>query len=766
MPNPLPSNGRQEMPWPGTEQPVLDAEVVTQEYNLMNPDPNESLATHIKTLYREARNAKNTVIEEWKTAWRNNEGRYDGTTLARIKEIGSSEVFVKVTSTKVTAAKSLIMQVHTGPRGFRYTMRPTPIPEMEDIRPSDLNDLVTQALQEIPPEQQGQFLQEMNPQAILDKIKDEAASRARKMRRQIDDYLVEMDWSKQFVHSLDPLTIYGTNVFQGPLSVRRKKKYWVPGENGTWKAALRRRKAVQEEETDEVRPEMRHLSPWNVFPSPGARTVDECEYIVVRHVLAPHQIRKLRFESNYDAEAIDAVLSETPDKGDWTPETWETMLDSDDTGTSNTVSSGKFVVYECWKWFTGKELKRFGVSVTDELDNVDVVAQIHVLGERVIKAVVENYEPARLPFIFCPYEPVDGRIWGKGIPEQMSDSQTIWNATQRMMIDNARASSSFRRVVDKALLAMNDDGKDYPFKTYWIDSNKGSATHKPVDFFQPQNNVAQMQAIQQGVRLHMQMETKIPDFATGIPGAQGHNRTAEGIAMQRGMALSYIRSVIASMDENLVAPMIESLYHWAMNYEKSDEIKGDYEVDAGGVMEAISEDALSTAIDRLFMNPAIAPYLKIDKIVPEITQRAGLAELDLVYSQEEVEAMQARSQRSEAEIQAEAKRVSPEMPKLNALVQVFSTLPDTSPARPNVLKSIMEALGLFDEHMAASINAMNEEAASRLKATMTEDDFKNLSMDYQAQEMMNQGGDEEQAEPLFGKPEVEVPEAVEGEIES
>lgn len=758
-----PQVGPLPTPSPATEGPALPgyaratvAEVEPEDLGqeaMVILDAKDEFARPLGEKFRTYSGARRTNVEDrWTLAWFNRIGKPTPEVEEALKKRNGSKVFVKVTSTKVAAARSLIMQVHAGPDGIQWSLQPTPIPELDGFNPVLLKEVVDMAADQLPPEARQAFLDDHNPDEVMGQVKAEAEARMVRMRQAIRDSMAEMKMDQFFVEGLDDYITYGTKVLQGPMSVPRQRRSWYKDAEGKWTTALKRsmdtdkaERDAEEGKTDDldIRPEYWKHSVWSIYPDPAATNMRELEDLFVRHVYSPHEFRALRNKFGFDEEKINDLLERLPN-GNWTAQPWETVVQQQASGNLS-MNLPRYEVLEYWGWITGARLKEVGLKIADKYLHSDCVANIWVCEDRVIKIVVDNRKPERIPFLFVPYERRGGSIWGDGVPYQMDDTQAMWNGTQRAIMDNMRVTAGPQIVIDESKLSDRTDPSTlYPFKEWFVKDMEG-LSRDPVYFFQPQNNVMQMAKIQEGLRLHMQMETSIPDFATGIPGAQGHNRTEGGMILQQSMAMNFIRSQIANMDIHEIKPVIEGFYDWHMQFNPDESIKGDFQVMAAGVMAAMSNEILTGRLERVMTAPWAEKALKMDKVLPEWARRVGLMDLDLAYTADEM----TKRQKQEALMQAEAdsvpRRVSPEMPKLNALVQVFGGLQPGDPTRGPMLQAISESLGTLTPAMAGAINAMNQQAVAQHGANISQADQAALANDILAQEAMN--GSQPQPQP-------------------
>ena len=77
--------------------------------------------------------------------------------------------------------------------------------------------------------------------------------------------------------------------------------------------------------------------------------------------------------------------------------------------------------------------------------------------------------------------------------------------------------------------------------------------------------------------------TGIPSYSHGATGIQSTTRTAAGMSMLMGAAALSIKTVIKNIDDYLLKPLGESLFHWNMQFnDEAPHIKGDLEIKAQG----------------------------------------------------------------------------------------------------------------------------------------------------------------------------------------
>lgn len=761
-------------PWPGAAKPQSDNspeldmvgpggggfgglvggnEDGTRDDGTIDPQTPESIMDGFKTelaIYASKRfmwykQGRRVLEQEMVDALRQERGEYSADELANIRAIPNrSEVFVRITASVCAGAKSLIMQiVAAGEEAFPYTIKPTPDPTMRGIDKKAIQDVVTQAASQIQdPEQKAAFLESHDFAAMIDKKYKIALQANDAMKIEMDDQLDEMNWDQEFMSGVDYLKTYGTMIVQGPLTVARRPSKWIKDSSGDWKLAMSRHRAEYTDADGEVnhdlRPEFRVLDNLRVYRDPAAISQKNMSGVIVHHVKNRTQLGDLRYTVGFDAQAIDYLLDLFSERGNWVPEWWETAIED----ANNTRSQhDNFSVYEHWEYMSGHILRKYGVDVSDDQLNDTLLVNIWWCGNTVIKTTISNMCPAVLPFFFIPYDTVIGRVEGRGVPMQMSDSQGIYNAAERAIIDNMAYSVGPMVGLDRSRLHDRVGTIEmHPMKVFEFDDTEGLTGGLPIEFFQAQSNIHNMVELQQQTRLHIQKETNLPDFAMGIPGSAAHNRTAEGLSMQRDQALGFIRAVIGNLDTYGTGPMMTALYNWNMTFNPNPEIKGDMDVVAKGVDGAMAKEVMSQRLGTIMQQLGEDLKYVIDgsKLVDRWVDSMGLKGEGITRSSEDAlkmkqadEAQQAKNAQNVAEA---GHRVQPQIPPLNAAIQMLDKTPPTYPMYGPTYQLVLKLMGVDQDpvlgpQFEAAIKSVNAVNATQAGASMAEGDRQALTSD-------------------------------------
>ena len=250
--------------------------------------------------------------------------------------------------------------------------------------------------------------------------------------------------------------------------------------------------------------------------------------------------------------------------------------------------------------------------------------------------MVENpFTPTRLPYLVSPYEINPYQFFGVGIPENMEDSQQVMNGHARMAIDNLALAGNLVFDVDETLLVPGQDMKVFPGKIFRRQSGQPGAAIHGVKFPNTANENLMMF---DKFRQLADEATGIPSYSHGATGIQSTTRTAAGMSMLMGAAALSIKTVIKNIDDYLLKPLGESLFHWNMQFnDEAPHIKGDLEIKAQGTSSLMQKEVRSQRLMTFMQtasNPALAPFVRWHTCLKEIAKSLDIDPDQLVNDPE------------------------------------------------------------------------------------------------------------------------------------
>ena len=626
-------------------------------------DQRLNLVGVIKDRFKVAEDARMLDERRWIKSFENYRGLYGKK--IRFRESEKSRVFVKITKTKVLAAFGQLVDVVFGTGKFPIGISETKIPEgeLENAHLDTQNpvpgiettpEIQTEEAVEEPMDNpydvgyegdgkvlkpgatlgKGLFEESLENQADEVGLLAEgfvpipqipelspAQRAARRMEKLIHDQIEESNGSSEIRNALLESALLGTGVIKGPFNFNKTLNRWTNEEGERQYKPL------------EVRvPRIEFVSLWDFFPDPSATNIDECEYIIHRHKMNRSQFRALKNLPYFDKDAIRECLMMGPN---YEEKYYENQLrDSEHTeGAENT----NYEVLEYWGVMDAQSAREAGIELGDDVDELDEL-QINawITGNKVLRVVINPFTPHRLPYHAFPYERNPYNFFGIGIAENMDDSQQIMNGHARMAIDNLALSGSLVFDVDESALVGGQSMEIYPGKIFRRQAGMpGQAIHG-LKF---PNTANENMMMFDRFRQLADEQTGLPSYSHGQTGVQSMTRTASGMSMLLGAASLNIKTVVKNLDDFLLKPLGEAYFQWNMQFfEGSLDVKGDLEVSATGTNSLMQKEVRSqrlTTFLQTVQNPAIAPFVKISKLISELAYSLDLDPDEVLNDQEE-----------------------------------------------------------------------------------------------------------------------------------
>lgn len=609
--------------------------------------------------YVAAQQARDHDESRWINAYHNYRGLYPKH--VKFRESEKSRVFVKVTKTKVLAAFGQLVDVVFGsnklPIGISESKIPegvseyahldtaaplpgietstAPQPEMSD--PYDvgyagdaktLNAGATYIKGET--EDMDVFLKDNlkpGPAQIPNVYQTKPAQEAaRRMEKLIHDQIEESHGSSELRNALFEQALFGTGIIKGPFNFNKTLNKWTQSEDGT-----------REYNPKEVRvPRIEFVSIWDFFPDPNATNMEECEYVFHRHKMNKSQVRGLTRMPYFDKDAIRTALQMGPN---YEPKDYEQELKDDQRGED--YGSGQFEVLEYWGVMDAEYAREVGMEVAEDVDDLDEV-QINawICNGLVLRAVVNPFTPHRLPYHAFPYERNPYSFFGIGVAENMDDSQKIMNGHARMAIDNLALSGSLVFDVDESALVGGQSMEIYPGKVF---RRQAGVPGQAINGLKFPNTSNENMMMFDRFRQLADEQTGIPSYSHGQTGVQSMTRTASGMSMLLGAASLNIKTVIKNLDDFLLRPLGEAYFQWNMQFlDEKLNIQGDLEVKATGTNSLMQKEVRSQRLTMFLQtaqNPAVAPFIKIDKLISELAYSLELDPDEILNNAEEAALM-------------------------------------------------------------------------------------------------------------------------------
>jgi len=610
------------------EDMMMDMEETSSVEDVKEEDYSDpatgQIVQFVKDKYSKAETARELDEQRWIQAYRNYRGIYGPD--VQFSSTEKSQVFVKVTKTKVLAAYGQIAEVLFGGNKFPITIDPTVLPDgVEETVSFETNADQRKANEDLPDLLPGETYEDFRERlsgmkASLDPVMDylepgpaktptspqfhPAEVAAKKMEKKIHDQLEESHAKKHLRAAAFEAALFGTGIMKGPFAVDKEYANW--DEEGNYSPMFK------------TIPQTSSVSIWNFYPDPDAATMEEAEYIVERHKMSRSQLRGLKNRPYFRKNAINNALrlGESYNK-EW----WEHVMEDN----SEQDQAQRFEVLEFWGFVDTELLIEQDIDIPDDLKDAEQLSvNAWICNGQVLRLVMNPFTPAYIPYFAAPYEMNPYSIFGVGIAENMDDTQTLMNGFMRMAVDNAALSGNLLIEIDETNLVPGQDLSVYPGKVF---RRQGGAPGQAIFGTKFPNVSNENMQMFDKARVLSDESTGFPSFAHGQTGVTGVGRTASGISMLMSAANGSIRNVVKNIDDYLLAPLGKAFFNFNMQFNFESDIKGDLEVKARGTESLMANEVRSQRLLQFLQvvqNPALAPFARMDYIVREIAKSMDL----------------------------------------------------------------------------------------------------------------------------------------------
>lgn len=601
--------------------PVASAADLEREAEQRNTERQQStfiqgLAAHVRRRWEVARESKRELEQRLLQCVRQRDGEYDPDVKEQIRKQGGSAIYVQLTSVKCRAATSWLRDTLLGSGSDKpWSIDTTPDPELPKGMMEMLRGELERQLQEnlaggmpMPSDFELQQIAKSMRDEAQRLHKDEADMRIARMERKMEDQLTEGGWTKALNEFIDDVATFPYACMKGPVKRRRKVMKWVEGRLiPQW---------VVRNEWERVDPFMLYWAPWAWDVNDG--------FVIERHKMTRDELQSLIGVPGYNEEAIRSVLMEFTqgNLNDWL---WidTAMAEAQNKDTHHVTDNADLIdALQLWDSIEGSKLIEWGVP-EDEIEDpaLSYPAEVWLVGNTVIRAVL-NYDPlGRKPYYITSYEKLPGSVDGKGVADLARDSQLMVNATARAMANNMGIASGPQVGVNVSRMPAGEDITDlHPWKIWQFEDSEFKDGSPPLDFFQPQSNASELMNVFENFSNRADEDTMIPKYMTG-GSAQGAGRTSSGLSMMISNAGKGIKQVINNIDKDIIIPAIERLYQDNLRYNDDPDIVGDVQVVARGANSLVVKEAEAIRRNEFLQMVLNSP------VASKIVGESGAAEL-------------------------------------------------------------------------------------------------------------------------------------------
>lgn len=599
------------------------------------------LARFVRECFDNSEKSRRTLEEDWIRSLKQYRGIYHPDVLARITP-NRSHAFVRITRTKVKTVDSRLCDLLFPANGDKnWGIEHTPLPDMSEAK--------KQALIEMYQQESGEAVTPETFDVLLHK---EAKRHADKMAQVIDDQLSEMRYRNIMRDVIHSGNLYGTGFLKGPfVSIVENKQYvkQLLGDNSE-KWVLK--------DYDRIIPFAEHVRIWDIYPDMEATSIDECRYIIQRRKMNKHDLLGLAKREDFASSVIESIVARYPE-GLYDKKAFEVELqnigDVISTYPDHEGHSRKYEVLEFWGYVDAATLSKFGVEIPEDKKSLlDVPANIWVLDNEIIKAAIAPLDGVKWPYFAYYYDKDETCIFGEGIPSIMSVMQEMTNSAFRAMLDNAAISAGPQLEVNLDLLSEDEDPREvHPFKVWMRTGTGADASAQCLRSIQMPSYTLEFERMLNLFNQYNDEITTIPRYMWG-DNSSNVGRTSSGLSMLMGSANMAIKDQVKNFDDGITTPFIRAMYHWNMQFNMDENVKGDYNVVAKGSASLIAKEMYAQYLIQFLnitSNPQDAQIVKRPDVIRAVADTFDLNSSLFVLSDKEIAAKEQMMQQQQQEQQ-------------------------------------------------------------------------------------------------------------------
>lgn len=452
---------------------------------------------------------------------------------------------------------------------------------------------------------------------------EEIKQRAERMESEIRDVLRKSSYVDVINDTILEMCLYGTGVTKS--IVLKKHNYPV------YKTATNNPELLEAENLfeSEMVPTVEHVSIWDIFPSPEAKSQNDCEWIIHRGFYSTQQLRALGTQSGFISEAIEEVIEtgEGSDEGS----------DQSENPTRYMKRRGdrvkEYEVLEMWGDIPAEDLEPYMDIPEGSKFNLSVC--VTVCGGKVLRAVLNPFD-GRIPFDFCYWERNPDSVWGDGIYFSIRDLQDLTNFSFAQVVEAKALASNPMSVIDPQAF---DEGEDletiYPGKLIRLrPGNDVNSAYRPVIIPDVSNGLVELINM-----MERQADMASGQSAIGLGESSPYQtKTATGMSILQSNSNKLTAEVVRSVS-NMISSNIQAIYHWLMADSEDNTLKGDYDCKSTGFMNYVAKEVHNTQLLNLLnvlnQNPDLREFIHTNKLVAPIFRAFSLEPEGIVMSQEE-----------------------------------------------------------------------------------------------------------------------------------
>lgn len=453
-----------------------------------------------------------------------------------------------------------------------FTIEPTPISELPDELEIELQEKISADIQELIEngtidEDIDKYINEQRLLLVKEKNRI-ATNKAENLSKIIEDKLEETNWRQSITNFINDFCVYNTAILKTPCYTEKMIKKW-DGNQFTYE-----KKIINVIE---------NISPFNIFPSPYATSVEDAEYIIEKRQLTRSQLMALYDNENIDEIALNYVFEEY--KSGYDIDYDNEFLDYE----GNDIFD--LIIY--YGKLDGKILSDYGFisDKDDDLINNSYEVEVWVLGDYVLTFQKDASPIHKRPFYTASFYNMNNSFWGKSPMIKLADIQKMITATGRCAVRNMQFASGVITEVNVDSLA-NPQKKVkaiHPFEVFYTSKVAGQGNalvfHKfPEVYTNLMNTINHLED-----QRYEALGTNKSAFGI-MQGISATARSTGSVAMIMDRSVQFFKYASITIDKNIIEPVIQSFIEHELLDNNDYNIQGDVEVKCNGMLGLVAKE--------------------------------------------------------------------------------------------------------------------------------------------------------------------------------
>lgn len=535
----------------------------------------------------------------------------------------TSKAFINITKPYCQAFSARCTDMLQPTDEAAWHLGPTPIPSLAALADGHLTKQMAAEISRLHPDPAMQEQKRQELIAFAAQENEEAKAKAELAQTQIEDWLVECQYTSHIRRLMDDVSRIGTGIIKGPFSQSIKAVALIDG------------KMVIKEE---LKPVSKRVDPWNCFPDPCCgEDIQHGSYHFERADMSKAEVLALLKQpddAGWLKDQIKEALKEGPHIATGH---WKTDEGRPDFLTS-LEKSKRQNMFEFWTYYgilEPEDMVAAGMTFDEDEQFEFVHAEIIMLNNRVIKANLNEIDTGEFPYDYMRCEIRRGMPWGKSIAADLREPQRILNQAVRTMMDNAGRACGPQIITSDKIFPRNGRREITPWKQWGVADDEELEHLKDgmfaIDFTMYQTECMNIIEFAFGMA---EKVTGMPQIMQGQTDSTSPE-TYKGLALQNDNASTVLRRVARNFDDDVTERHIRRYYRYLLQYGDDDK-KGDFQVDARGSIYLVERELQSQALmqmGQLFQNPVYGKDPK--KYADQLLRSRRLKPADYDYDDEE-----------------------------------------------------------------------------------------------------------------------------------